>query len=488
MSIQFQTNEASAESLNRPKYDETVDVRPLPVVFCGSTSSVELTDDFSSSAEGDIVINNIRQQPKITTEGSSWYAAVFLVVNAALGAGLLDFPQAFDQAGGILVAIIVQAVLIAFVVGALVILAYCSDRNNSSTYQEVVLAVCGKKVQQLCAVTVILYCYGTCITFIIIIGDQFERVFASLYGNDFCHYWYMNRNFTMITSCVLLILPLCFPRRIDFLKYASTVGVLAVLYVVFLIIYKYYEGSHEAGPIKTSPDVWTELFLVVPVICFSYQCHVSCVPVYSCLKDRRVSVFLKTVIVAILICMFTYTVAATFGYLTFGSLVTSDILESYDANDPVVLVGIVALAAKTYTTYPILLFCGRTAIDDIYIQVRSLPPELAARGERMRRIITALVWFITTLTLAVVTPNIGVVIQLLGSLAAVFIFVFPGLCLLQETLRKDPSIILLKDKFLVFVSGVFLAIGMGIFGLVLTQSIAEDINSPSEVERINLYV
>ena len=44
--------------------------------------------------------------------GSSWYAAVFIVVNAALGAGLLNFPQAFDQSGGIAVAIIIQAVSI----------------------------------------------------------------------------------------------------------------------------------------------------------------------------------------------------------------------------------------------------------------------------------------------------------------------------------------------------------------------------------------
>lgn len=42
--------------------------------------------------------------------GSSWYAAVFLIINAALGAGLLNFPQAFDRAGGITVALSVQAV------------------------------------------------------------------------------------------------------------------------------------------------------------------------------------------------------------------------------------------------------------------------------------------------------------------------------------------------------------------------------------------
>ena len=42
--------------------------------------------------------------------GSSGLAAVFLIINAALGAGLLNFPQAFDQAGGIVTAVIVQAV------------------------------------------------------------------------------------------------------------------------------------------------------------------------------------------------------------------------------------------------------------------------------------------------------------------------------------------------------------------------------------------
>lgn len=44
--------------------------------------------------------------------GSSWYASVFLVVNAALGAGLLNFPEAYKQAGGVMIAIVIQAVCI----------------------------------------------------------------------------------------------------------------------------------------------------------------------------------------------------------------------------------------------------------------------------------------------------------------------------------------------------------------------------------------
>ena len=36
--------------------------------------------------------------PPVET-GTSWYVSVFLVVNAALGAGLLNFPHAFHAAG-----------------------------------------------------------------------------------------------------------------------------------------------------------------------------------------------------------------------------------------------------------------------------------------------------------------------------------------------------------------------------------------------------
>jgi len=46
----------------------------------------------------------------LTMVGSSWYASVFLVVNAGLGAGLLNFPAAYHQCGGIVVAVSIQAV------------------------------------------------------------------------------------------------------------------------------------------------------------------------------------------------------------------------------------------------------------------------------------------------------------------------------------------------------------------------------------------
>lgn len=399
--------------------------------------------------------------------GTNTFYTVFLIVNAALGAGLLNFPKAFDDAGGVGVAVSVQALLMFFIVLALLILAFTADQNLANTIQEAMEGAAGIWGRRVTSLIVVLYTFGTTITFIIIIGDQFDRGLASLVGPDFCHHWYMDRRFTMTFSSVLLILPMCYSKRIDFLRIPSTVGVIAILYIVGLVVYEYFFGDFEPGPIKTSPTQWTDVFLVVPDICFGYQCHVSVIPIYSCMKHRTLKQFSIASISAIIICAFCYTVAATFGYLTFGSFVDDDILMSYTASRPEVFVAIFAMALKTFTTYPILLFCGREAIKSLVSDFYSL----SERQEFILRVSLVTVWFFLSLILAVVIPNIGDIIKILGSLAAVFIFTLPGLGLFQYAHRSDPSCFLLRTKVFMVTSFVFSFLGAFIFGVVLTQGI-----------------
>ncbi|XP_013408713.1 putative sodium-coupled neutral amino acid transporter 7 isoform X2 [Lingula anatina] len=366
-----------------------------------------------------------------------------------------------------------------FICGALVLLAYCSDIHQSATYQDVVYAMCGKWAQAACSLCIVLYCFGTCITFFIIIGDNWDKLLYKV-RPDFCYSWYMNRKFTISITSVLFILPLCFPRRIDFLKYASAFGVLAIVYIVILIPVKYFYATNlESVVVKTRPDTWMDVFLVVPTICFGYQCHISVVPIYSCLQNRTVKEFAKTLTAAIFICLITYTVGATFGYLNFGTAVKSDILSSYNATADV-LVAVSMMAAKTYTTYPILLFCGRAAFESLWVELWKLTPEDIVRKETLRRIIQTILWFGLSLLLAVVTPNIAVVIDLLGGLAAVFIFTFPGLCLLQVVLTRQRTEKNKHSQRALFIMAVmYLIIGMFIFGVTFSQSIMDDVHSKS---------
>ena len=56
---------------------------------------------------------------------------------------------------------------------------------------------------------------------------------------------------------------------------------MTIFYVVFLIVVEYIWGGHTPGPIKHKPEVWTDVFAVIPVICFGYQVSIYLVFVES---------------------------------------------------------------------------------------------------------------------------------------------------------------------------------------------------------------
>ncbi|KAG9508800.1 putative sodium-coupled neutral amino acid transporter 7 [Fragariocoptes setiger] len=371
-------------------------------------------------------------------QGVNWGVASFLLVNAALGAGMLNYPYAYGQVGGVLAAAIIQMVLLVFVASTMFILIYCSDLNNDDTYHDVLMSMCGKRAQQLSAASIMLTCFGINITFLVIIGDQYDRLFESLLPEHEGS-WYLDRRFIIGITALLFILPMCYARRLDCLRYASTLGIFAMLYVAFLTVYEFYildeNTMIDKGPIKTSPDDWLSLVTVIPVMCFAYQTHEVIIPVYACLRQRNMANFMKATILGLVILFFLYNVVGAYGYLTFGSNVNPDITLLYDGTDPVVVIGIIALVIKIITTYPPLLFCGRGALDGLYAEFRQMSPNKFAETETKRRVIITSIWFILTVVLALYAPNISITIQLLGSLASVNVFVFPGMCLISLTKR-----------------------------------------------------
>jgi solute carrier family 38 (sodium-coupled neutral amino acid transporter), member 7/8 len=92
-------------------------------------------------------------------------------------------------------------------------------------------------------------------------------------------------------------------------------------------------------------------------MCFCYQAHVNAVPVFVSLRTRADCI--KATLASTLVLILSYCLVAICGYLTFGSRVDHDILISYHPISSVVLIAIVMVAIKTYTAYPVNLFCGR---------------------------------------------------------------------------------------------------------------------------------
>ncbi|XP_042900281.1 sodium-coupled neutral amino acid transporter 7 isoform X2 [Parasteatoda tepidariorum] len=402
-------------------------------------------------------------------EGVNWVTAAFLLVNAALGIGILNFPAAYDLAGGIVSATCTQLVMLVLIVLTMLILAHCSDVNLDVTYHDVLLSMCGRKAQKLAAVSICCTCYGVCVAIFIIIGDQLDRLFLAAVGSTFCHHWYLERHFTIPAASIFLILPICYFKRVDFLRYAGSLGIFAMLYPVFLTVYGYFKLDIKDVHVKTAPDSIPKFFVVIPVLCLAYQCQEVVVPVYACMRERTLKNLTKSCCLSMVFLFLIYSVIGCFGYLTFGSLVSPNVMKMYDASDPVVMVGIGALIIKMVVTYPVLALCGRGAVDGLYSELRKLSAAEFMIGEKRRRIIIASLWFSSSLLIALYTKSIGTVIHALGSVSSANIFIYPGICLIQVTLQTDRDL-KRKKSYLLIAAGILLAaVGAFFCGIILVD-------------------
>ncbi|XP_074865212.1 solute carrier family 38 member 8 [Carettochelys insculpta] len=409
--------------------------------------------------------------------------AVFIMLKSSLGAGLLNFPWAFNQAGGITTAVLVELGSLIFLISGLVILGYASSISTQSTYQGVVREICGSAIGKLCEICFILNLFMISVAFLRVVGDQLEKLCDALYANITLsgagasppQHWYADYRLTLAALCVLVIFPLSVPREIAFQKCTSVLGTFAACYLTLVVIIKYYLRTehvimHESRyPSRVSS--LASMFNVIPTICFGFQCHEACVAIYSSMHNKKLSLWILVSVLSMLFCLLIYSLTGLYGYLTFGPDVAADILMSYPGNDVVIAIARLLFGISIITIYPIVLLLGRSVLQDVCLNDKCRSLLLMDPYERWTRIMLTITWIIVTLVIAVFVPDISKVISIIGGISSFFIFIFPGLCLVcaMETEPIEPR----KKSCLVAWGIVSILCGAFVFGQSTTIAVME---------------
>ena len=395
--------------------------------------------------------------------------AIFLISNAALGAGLVNFPEAYMKAGGNHVAITLQLCMLVFIVGAFLILARCADKYQAGTYQDVVFYVLGDQWKNFIQTCIVVYFLGTCITYVIIIGEQLSSVIE--FASSTSGIWYTNNKILMVMFTVLFLLPLCVQCRLKLLSYTSCFGGIGAFFITAVIVRNYFADEYKPHPeYERRAFKWTEAFTALPCLCFGFQCHVSSVAVYGELKNRSASKFFGCAVCAMFVCAITYALSGGFGHATFGPTTKPDIMTNYANSDTLVNIGRLCILFILLSSFSIQMFCARNIIADVSIKVFKHDAKFVVKTERCRRMTITLTWFLIVLLLALVVPNISVAIAMISGIAAVFIFIIPGLCLLRSV-DLDGDVLEIKDLVLVIVAVVYTMMGCFIFGVVTVLAV-----------------
>ncbi|CAB4044355.1 Hypothetical predicted protein [Paramuricea clavata] len=188
---------------------------------------------------------------------------------------------------------------------------------------------------------------------------------------------------------------------------------------------QYYTGKYTYDS-SSKQFYWVNAFAAVPVICFGFQCHVTSVAVLAEMHNPTLKRFAIVTALSTLICTVIYSVTGAYGFLTFGHSVKSDILVNYNPKDGAATAARAVIVVVVFSTYAICHFVGRSAFLGLWIKLRKLTVHEIEVWENKRRIVTSLVWFFSSLGLAIVVPTIGKAIAIVGGFAAHFIFTFPG--------------------------------------------------------------
>ena len=364
--------------------------------------------------------SNLRNLPRaelqaISSDGQGTILhSICVFVQSIVGGGLLAYPAAMADNGPGNV-FVLQTMVLWFVCVGLVIIADCVERTRVDTYQALTHKLLGRRAEIACEVMLIVLIFGASVVYLDICVDQIYPWISSAFSSftkkhhDHADGFVFASMISLLadrqaTTVMLAVLAyfICLARSIAALSVPALLGFMSLLYVTVVIVANYFEAvgdefriaptrsSNVTSPFSSfassnstsfagqpghAPDapVWwhdgiSSWLRALPVICFSYQGHISAVPLYAELKTRSMTSWYIVVGSGLLVCVAVYNSSGLLGYLTFLDKTKHDILSNFDEphsayiSQGFITVARGAVAMAVMTTFAVFQFCARAAI------------------------------------------------------------------------------------------------------------------------------
>ena len=195
----------------------------------------------------------------------------------------------------------------------------------------------------------------------------------------------------------------------------------------------------SAGFRGGAADLWRfdeRSVLALPILVFAFQCHIQVLSIYAELREERgVSpaeesgedakaarrrAMGRVATAATTMCLVGYLAVGACAYLTHPDI-DSNMLKSYDASDPRMLVATVGMALTAIGSYPMNQFSARAALDDVLAAARGWTRAAPGMAPPARHVSQTLAFVLATTATALVVEDLGKVFQLVGSTAGVLV-------------------------------------------------------------------
>lgn len=174
--------------------------------------------DRSSERTHLLNVNDIDKKSKYPSDFSepgfgSFSSSTFNLACSAIGGGVLAFPFAYSNTG-LISGLVITVIMIGVMYYSQHLISSCTQETRSSNYNELVTRMLGKRMGLACEIILVLYLLGAVIGFMTIIGELATPIVNNyITTNEILG----SSKFLIVVFSVLIILPLCFPKRIHVL-------------------------------------------------------------------------------------------------------------------------------------------------------------------------------------------------------------------------------------------------------------------------------
>ncbi|EER14446.1 10 transmembrane domain, possible aa transporter, putative [Perkinsus marinus ATCC 50983] len=371
------------------------------------------------------------------------FSAVFNLAAATLGAGALAVPISILNAGifGGLVLLLAMGVLSLL---SIVMITQACHVTGKPTYEELLDHLFGKRVGYVFDLVMVLFCFGTCVTYMITLFDILSPVLIHIIGpnpdNWFLSLWVHRVPFTAIAAA-LVLLPLSMREHISEIRYVTFLGVIGVCFLSLTSIYvlSRYGVSDELPSSMVSPvNGWTSLMAAINTYTFAY-CNQPNVPeVYIQVRDSSPRRFLPVVAWTILICFSVYATIGVMCFFAFGMSLESSVIvnmgQYISRGDVMVCIAFALMCVTVVGAFPLVVYPQRSSI--VHAISAVLPPKTSFRRRVYGWIVVV---FIIGLSyaVAIALPDVNVMLGLVGSLTgSIVTFYSPAAFILK--ISKKP--------------------------------------------------
>ena len=406
-------------------------------------------------------------------EPGSLIECIFNLSIFSLGVGLLALPQKVRYMSLFMTPIlIITGGIINY--WTLIILGDASRKYGLTKYEEAVTLLFNKNLSYCFSFVMCINQLGILIAFQIIVykflGAVVNQFFSYGYENmeNFANKSFWGKKKIKIIVCYLItyiiLFPICLIKTISKMRYSSTIGVLALFLMIFIILIQfpsfYYYNIHQRKhninflDLKSGFDKNLQFFQSISTLIYAFECHVGLFPVLSSLqKPTRVRIQ-KVLRNAILIDVVSCMIIALSGYLSQPFNTPELILERHTIfkHDFLMTTGLILFICTLVTKIGANYNGFRMTILNLFkYDINNYP-------NYINFIITFITLFITTFITAYFKKNISDYISLAGTFCSIIVVILmPGMIYIKG---NDYPIYHYKNVFTVIFMIIISSIGL----------------------------